>query len=140
MTRISRIYNVLASVELFLCSAAVLLFWGCMGAFVLQTGLRGFFELVPSKALAVLLVVNRALALWGDVRNRKRMIALDIGVLVILGGAAWNYAAGFEGVVGLGEGEDFAHYDRVEKGYFARPRAFPALVGKFEGDVFALHE
>ena len=135
MGSIIKIIVFLISFEFFLyvLSAYILLIAGMVSFFKLQ--LWDAFSLIPSKVFMGLALLNRVSALLYELKKKKRNTLVSIGIIAAVIGLLLNSLYRFEGIAGLGEGENLSGYNSMARGPLAGIPKLHIAVGAIEGDI-----
>ncbi len=140
MNSFSKLLFFLISYELFLSLAACLVIWGGAALYFLKMEPWDAVNILPVKTLLVLIFMNRLSGSIYEGAKGKRTVLLSAGIIVLLSGFLVNYLYRFEGVMHLGEGENFTEYESRKRGLMARPLDIPLVMEKVEADPFNLEK
>lgn len=128
------------SYEFLLSLAASIVIWVGMAMYFLKIEPWDAVNIMPVKILLVLIFINRLLGLIYEGLKGKKTALLSVGLIVVLSGFFVNYLYRFEGVMHLGEGENFTAYENQKKGPFARSLDVPLVMERVEAEPFNLEK
>lgn len=116
MSFFSKAARFCVSVELFVSLSAVTAAFTALGARFVGLGFWDSLNLAPQKTFIALIVLNRLGGFILEAWERKRVALVSAGVLVAIAGFLINHAYRFEGLVSLGEAEEFETFEWKEAG------------------------